>query len=222
MLNGADLMVIRLSLKKIIVAVAVIAAAVIICVTAALNFSAVDVCIDPGHGGYDSGAEFSGRNEKDDNLAVALLVRDELEKAGIRTCITRDEDEFISLSKRCRIANRHRAKLFVSLHRNSADNAKGIEIWIHSDAPEQDSALAQNILDELDGAGISLNRGVKSGFAREDGENYYVNSNTNMPSCLVELGFINSEEDNDLLDKNMEKYAAAIARGIEETLREMQ
>lgn len=108
MLNGADLMVIRLSLKKIIVAVAVIAAAVIICVTAALNFSAVDVCIDPGHGGYDSGAEFSGRNEKDDNLAVALLVRDELEKAEIRTCITRDEDEFISLSKRCRIANRHR------------------------------------------------------------------------------------------------------------------
>ena len=110
----------------------------------------------------------------------------------------------------------------MSLHRNSADNAKGVEIWIHSEAPEQDSALARNILDELDGAGISLNRGVKSGFAREDGENYYVNSNTNMPSCLVELGFINSEEDNDLLDKNMEKYAAAIARGIEETLREMQ
>ena len=188
----------------------------------AKRMSDLEIYINPGHGGYDSGAEFSGRNEKDDNLAVALLVRDELEKAGIRTCITRDEDEFISLSKRCRIANRHRAKLFVSLHRNSADNAKGVEIWIHSEAPEQDSALARNILDELDGAGISLNRGVKSGFAREDGENYYVNSNTNMPSCLVELGFINSEEDNDLLDKNMEKYAAAIARGIEETLREMK
>lgn len=178
----------------------------------------VDVCLDPGHGGHDSGAEYEGRLEKDDNLELALAVEKELKARGVKVCMTREDDTFISLSGRCRKANLRRAKLFVALHRNSAENAHGVEIWIHSDAPQKDTALAQNICDALSRAGISENRGVKSGFAREDGKNYFVNSRTNMPSCLAEIGFITDDGDNRLFDDNLDAYAQAIADGIAKTL----
>ena len=70
----------------------------------------------------------------------------------------------------------------------------------------------------LEGAGISQNRGVKFGYARGDG-NYYVNSHSEMPSCLVELGFINSEKDNALFDENLDAYAQAIADAVDESLK---
>jgi len=103
--------------------------------------------------------------------------------------------------------------LFVSLHRNSAVNADGVEIWVSSKKPEKDMLLAENILSALDEVGISQNRGVKFGYARGDGD-YYINSHSDMPSCLVELGFINSEQDNELYDKNLDSYAEAIADAV--------
>lgn len=197
------------------------AAAVIIAiaVVAGILGKPVQVVIDPGHGGRDVGAEFDGRYEKDDNLAIALLVNEKLREMGIETAMTRNKDKQISLEKRCLIANQKKAQLFVSLHRNSAEGAKGVEIWISSDASEKDSELAENILSSLDAAGISQNRGVKSGYARGEG-NYYVNSHTDMPSCLVELGFINNEVDNSLFDDKIDEYAQAIAESIAKTLAE--
>lgn len=194
------------------------AAVVVLVILTAIFFPpSVDVVIDPGHGGSDVGAQYEGRNEKDDNLELALLVAERLEESGVKVKLTRDDDTFISLKKRCKIANRRRASLFVSLHRNSAESGKGVEIWISSDEPEKDTALAQSILDGLESVGISKSRGVKAGYARGDG-NYYVNSHTNMPSCLAEIGFITSEEDNTLLDKNMNEYAQAIAEAIKKSL----
>ena len=177
----------------------------------------VQVVIDPGHGGNDVGAEFEGRYEKDDNLALALLVKEKLDDMGIDVILTRDDDSYISLEKRCRIANRKKALLFVSLHRNSADGAQGVEIWVSDSKPTADAMLANDILDGLESAGISENRGVKYGYAQGNG-NYYVNSHTLMPSCLVELGFINSEADNRLFDSNLELYAEAIAEALNKSI----
>ncbi|MBE6819764.1 MAG: N-acetylmuramoyl-L-alanine amidase [Ruminococcaceae bacterium] len=191
----------------------VAAIAIAIAVAAYVLGDTVQVVIDPGHGGSDVGAEYEGRYEKDDNLALALLVKEKLDDMGVDVILTRDDDSYISLEKRCRIANRKKALLFVSLHRNSADGAKGVEIWVSDSEPESDTKLANNILDGLESAGISENRGVKFGYAQGSG-NYYVNSHTLMPSCLVELGFINSETDNKLFDSNLEAYAQAIAEAI--------
>lgn len=186
-------------------------------IAAGILYSPVQVVIDPGHGGSDVGAEYNGRYEKDDNLEIALLVHENLKEMGIESCLTRDSDKFIELEDRCSVANRRNAQLFVSLHRNSAEGANGVEIWISSQEPEKDKALAENILSSLAAVGISENRGVKSGYARGEG-NYYVNSHTDMPSCLVELGFINSETDNALLDENMQAYADAIAEAIAQSM----
>ena len=190
-----------------------IAVIIAIALAAAVLNDTAQVVIDAGHGGSDVGAEYNGRYEKDDNLALALLVAENLKNKGVDVKLTRDDDSFISLAKRCKIANLKKALLFVSLHRNSANDASGVEIWVSSKKPEKDIQLAENILSALDEAGISQNRGVKSGYARENGD-YYINSHSNMPSCLVELGFINSEKDNELFDKNLNSYAEAIAETI--------
>ena len=51
---------------------------------------------------------------------------------------------------------------------------------------------------------------------------YYVNKHTRMPSCLVELGFITSDEDNALYDAHLADYAAAIAQAIHAQLPEKE
>ncbi len=207
----------KTNIKIAFAGIAAVIAAIIIAVS--VLYEPVQVVIDPGHGGADVGAEYNGRYEKDDNLALALLVEERLKQIGIESYLTRGSDKKVSLEKRCQIANRKKAQLFVSLHRNSADGAKGVEIWIGSENNEKDFALAENILNSLDEVGISQNRGVKSGYARGEGD-YYVNSHTEMTSCLVELGFINSEADNGLFDGNIVAYADAIAEAIAESITE--
>lgn len=181
------------------------------------------VCIDPGHGGTSSGAVNGKRMEKDDNLRLSLLVRDILEERGYTVVMTRNDDSDVSLEDRCKIANKARASLFVSIHRNSSTSpdAVGIEMWVHSMNPTDDNLLAQNILDNLDVAGISQNRGIHSGYRDGADLNYYINRNTKMPSVLAEIGFISSKADNKDFDEKLENYAIAIADGIEMTLLEM-
>lgn len=181
------------------------------------------VCIDPGHGGGSSGAVYGSRYEEDDNLRLSLLVRDVLTDRGYTVVMTRDNDSDVSLAERCKIANKARASLFVSIHRNSSSSASatGMEMWVHSSKPTDDTLLAQNILDSLETVGISENRGIHSGYRDGADKNYYINRNTKMPSVLAEIGFISNENDNKAYDENIEKYAKAIADGIELTLKEM-
>ena len=180
----------------------------------------ISVCLDPGHGDHDPGAVNGERLEKDDNLRVALLVRDNLEAKGIRVYMTRDDDTFLSLEERCALANKKKCTLFVALHRNSAESGSGVEVWVENTPEKVDWALAENILNGLSEAGISKARGVKSGYVHNPDGNYYVNAHTKMPSCLVELGFITSDTDNALFDEHLNDYAKEIADAIEKTLQE--
>ena len=180
------------------------------------------VCIDPGHGGSSSGATLGSRLEKDDTLRLSLLVRDILEDRGYTVVMTRDNDSDVSLADRCKIANKARASLFVSIHRNSSTSpdATGMEMWIHSSNPTDDMLLAQNILDCLDTLNIT-NRGIHSGYRDGDDMNYYINRHTKMPSVLAEIDFISNKTDNKNYDKNINEYAKNIADGIELTKKKM-
>lgn len=159
------------------------------------------------------------RYEKDDNLKVVLQVKKELEKQNVKVILTREDDTFVPLQKRCQIANWRRADLFVSLHRNSAKSGDGIEIWINNESDEISEKLATDILGELSKTKIQTNRGVKSGTSDNNGSDYFVNRNTKMPSCLIELGFISNTKDNQLLDEHLEEYAKAVAKGILQNLK---
>ncbi len=175
------------------------------------------VCIDPGHGGNDGGTTDSSgmRLEKTDCIAVSAIVKDKLEQMGVKVVMTREGDESVNLDKRCEIANDSEADLFVSIHRNSYDgDISGVELWVNNAEPEYDTTLAEDILAELEGAGVSGSRGIRYGYVGDPNINYYINTDTVMPSCLVELGFLTSAEDNELFDNKLDEYAGAIADGI--------
>lgn len=184
------------------------------------------ICVDAGHGGSDSGslANYTTRYEKDDNLSIALATQKYLEKikdVDMKIIMTRTDDTFVSLDDRCSIANNAKADLFVSLHRNSAENANGVEVWVHSSEPAADCRLAYNILMSLQDVGISKNKGVRFGYIEDPSLDYQVNRETNMPSCLVEVGFMSSVDDNALFDRNVDRYGEVIAESIVRTAKEL-
>lgn len=174
------------------------------------------VCLDAGHGGTDAGAVNGDRLEKNDNLRMALAVRDKLENAGserLTVLLTRADDAALELQQRVDLANENGATLFVSLHRNSG-GGKGVEVWTSSLKEKAECRLAQYIMDALEQAGVQKVRGVKHGTAGNPAVSYTVVGRTEMPACLVELGFIDNDEDNALLDSHWDAYAQAIADGI--------
>lgn len=178
------------------------------------------VCIDAGHGGEEVGAILEKRYEKNDTLEIAKLVEKNLKKQNIKVVMTRSKDKEVSLEERCRIANRKKAKVFVSIHRNSAKTGNGIEIWCNSKKREEDTRLAHSIINHLEKTDMGQNRGVKYGTIEGENGDYYVLKNTDMTSCLIELGFISNKKDNQLLDDNKKEYANAIAEGIIATIQE--
>ena len=171
------------------------------------------VCLDFGHGGSDPGAVNGKRTEKADVLRIGLKVRDLLTAQGVNVVLTRTADVDVSINDRCKIANAAKCDYFLSIHRNAASpDASGNEIWVHSKAVAHVADKAQKILNAVC-AVAGKNRGVKKGAAGNYTD-YGVNRDTDMPSALLELGFITSAADNKSFDSNFDAYAKAIAKGI--------
>lgn len=83
------------------------------------------IVVDPGHGGEDEGAIGpTGTKEKDINLSISKKLRKLLEDAGFEVILTRDDDRFITLSDRTKIANEAGADMFISIHCNASENNK--------------------------------------------------------------------------------------------------
>jgi N-acetylmuramoyl-L-alanine amidase len=105
------------------------------------------IVIDPGHGGEDPGtiSDEDLTMEKNVTLSVGKKLVRELTQMipNGKIIITRDDDTYISLLERSRIANRNNAKLFVSLHCNSAvespEDAHGFECYIFREKLESSS-----------------------------------------------------------------------------------
>nr|WP_244645692.1 N-acetylmuramoyl-L-alanine amidase [Bradyrhizobium campsiandrae] len=121
------------------------------------------VVIDPGHGGIDNGTQSSGESEKNLVLAFGLALRDRLEKSGkYRVVMTRDDDTFIPLNDRPKVARNLKAALFVSIHADALPkaegDAQGATIYTlsdkASDAEAQRLADAENRADAI--AGFNL------------------------------------------------------------------
>ncbi|MBO4865041.1 MAG: N-acetylmuramoyl-L-alanine amidase [Ruminococcus sp.] len=177
------------------------------------------VCIDAAHGGIDKGAVGEdGRLEKDDTLKIAEALKKYLEGCGVNVIMTRTDDSFVSVEDRCMKANEAGADIFVSIHRSSTEiedvDSHGFEAWIHSSRPEADKVFAKNIMSKLFEIGISDNRGVRAGYPDDSNANYPVNDLTEMPSVLLDMGYVTSSIDNQLMDANLEPYARAIGNAI--------
>ena len=92
------------------------------------------IVIDAGHGGKDPGAiGYSGTKEKDIALDVAKRLEKKLSKnMNVKIIMTRDEDVFLRLSERTKIANENNGNLFISIHTNAAEDrrASGFETFL--------------------------------------------------------------------------------------------
>ncbi|MBI2839164.1 MAG: N-acetylmuramoyl-L-alanine amidase [Acidobacteria bacterium] len=105
------------------------------------------VCIDPGHGGVNSGAKGpGGLLEKDVALKIARKLKFLFEeRMGGRVVLTREADADVALDERTSIANHNDADIFVSIHLNASrgGNASGSEtFFLNYQATDSDARAA--------------------------------------------------------------------------------
>ena len=171
------------------------------------------IIIDPGHGGPDVGATRNNVFEKDLNLEVAKKVYEILTKSGYNVEMTRTTDVNPTLQERCEFSNERKAVVFVSIHTNASvkDEPNGIEThFYHDNSIELSNIVHKHLISETK----ANDRGtIKSMF--------YVINHTNVPSILVEMGYISNDEERNALQSKVrqEQTAKAIANGILEFLR---
>ena len=168
------------------------------------------VLIDPGHGGKDSGG-VSGQGvpiylrEKDLTLATAKLVRNELRNAGVRTLLTREDDRFIELDDRVRMANaKGPGTVLISIHYDAVSN-RGMNgaktFYWRADS----HGLATRIQQHLVTATGETNIGVIRRRLR-------LTRNPDIPCVLCECAYITNPTEAVKVSKD--SYRQLIAHGI--------
>ena len=117
------------------------------------------IVIDAGHGGKDPGAVgYRGTKEKDIALDVAKRLEKKLAKnMKVKIVMTRDEDIFLRLSERTKIANESNGSLFISIHTNAAEDrrASGFETFLIGQNKNEAAvrvAARENAVLELEGS----------------------------------------------------------------------
>jgi N-acetylmuramoyl-L-alanine amidase len=206
------------------------------------------VVIDPGHGGIDPGAVTPQVAEKTIVLAFAQKLRD-LIGQDYRVVMTRDDDRFLSLSERVKVARQNNADLFISIHADSlskAQDVRGATIYTASeratDAESARLAARENEVDSLAGLDAPLedrediadilldlakretrafSAQIAARLVAEMGgavklhriphrsAGFRVLAAPDVPSVLIELGYVSSAKDVELLTSEAWRTEAA-------------
>ncbi|MFD1701850.1 N-acetylmuramoyl-L-alanine amidase [Methylopila henanensis] len=215
------------------------------------------VVIDPGHGGVDPGAAGPGDvSEKDIVLDFAKRLKDKIEASGRRRVVlTRDDDTFVSLPGRVRIARDNAAALMISIHADTLTDpfgVRGATIYTlsekASDREAERLAEKENRADLIAGVDLSdepeevagilfdLTRRETKGFTSDFAQRLVkdlksaakLNKNPlrsagfrvlkapDVPSVLLELGYLSSKEDAKLLMSEAwrEQATEAVAKAV--------
>lgn len=182
------------------------------------------VCIDPGHGDWDTGAKGSlGSLEKDIALEISLKLGKLLEENEIKVVYTRTNDSLPwldnandSLKERIKIPEVFKADLFISIHCNSDyDNkdSKGVETWYKS-KDEKSENLALTIQKSLVKLNYTEDRSLKT-YGNKDDALAVLELNSSIPA-LLELGFLSNASDEKYLksEKGQEAVTTAIKNAL--------
>ena len=180
------------------------------------------VVIDPGHGGIDPGA--TGPNntlEKDINLEIARRLAQYLSQAGAVVILTRETDNDLAdegfqgsllerkrqdLARMLEKAQTNRADLFISIHCNADVSPRwaGAQVF-YCDNSEEGKKIAQSIQSELKSILGNTKREAKQAT-------YFITDKSQMPSVIVEVGFLSNPREEALLAD--ESYQARVAYAI--------
>jgi N-acetylmuramoyl-L-alanine amidase len=177
--------------------------------------SGIKILLDPGHGGKESGATGpTGYLEKDLNLVVSKLLRDELVKRGAMVVMTRENDKEVSLSDRQAIIDQEEAAISISIHHNSlpddgdAEKIKGFAaFWYHPQAHSLAVFLHNYVVKKLKRPSYGV-----------FWDNLALTRPASTPSVLLELGFMSNPDEFELVTnpEEQKKEARAIAKAIVE------
>lgn len=179
------------------------------------------VVLDPGHGGYDVGANRGTLYEKDITLKTAEAIAESLDKENIKAVLTRttdtelDDDKTTDLTMRAQFSAKNKAKYFVSIHVNDykeSTDVSGFEVHTRND---ESKGIATSIGNHLEALNFSRNRGIV------DGKALIVLKENTVPSVLIELGYINGQDYNYLNDdQKLNQIGNAISQGIIEQIKQ--
>lgn len=178
------------------------------------------VIIDAGHGGEDPGAIGSGGTlEKDINLSIALKLQQFIEQSGGIVLMTRTDDAKMEGSKRNDMQLRKKLRdnedgdIFISIHLNSfpSPRCSGAQTFYANDEKSKELAekIQKNMVELLDEGNTRIAKKLTD---------VYLLKNVNIPSVIVECGFLsNSKEEKMLSDETYQsKVAMSIYLGINE------
>ena len=174
----------------------------------------VYIMVDAGHGGSDSGAlSPHGWKEKDVNLLQAQAIRDELRRNGFKVVMTRDDDSFPPLYSRPKSAWQLKVDAFISVHHNATaanSNPRRARHTTTYASNEKGLALAAAIQKHI---GRELSP-IKDCGAQM--KSLAVCRNPAVPSCLIEVDFINlpEGEDESWNPERHKRVAKAVAMGV--------
>lgn len=200
------------------------------------------ICLDPGHGGSDSGANAFGTKESDLTLKIAQYCKEELAKYDVNVVMTRTTDTRLSeeaamdLKNRVEVAKKAGASYFISIHINSAQNsaAHGAEVYYPNTSGNKNLSsngqnLAKAIQKQLTALGL-YDRGIKirnytdgttSSNPNSSDQDYYgvirYAKQANITGLIVEHCFISNKDEFDkYLGSNakLQQLGIADAKGI--------
>lgn len=183
--------------------------------------SGIKILLDPGHGGKESGALGpTGYPEKDVNLVVSKLVRDELVRRGATVVMTRENDTQVSLPDRVARIDQEEPAIAISIHYNSlpdegdAENTKGVgTFWYHPQAHSLAVFMHNYIVSKLGRPSYGV-----------FWDNLALTRPASAPSVLLELGFMSNPNEFEWVTNPQEqkKLARVIADGIVEWFRSVR
>jgi N-acetylmuramoyl-L-alanine amidase len=165
----------------------------------------VRIFLDPGHGGNDPGAVGNGLKEKDLTLKISKKIQAKLANyENVQVKLSRENDTYLTLSERAKMANDWGADIFISIHIN-AGGGVGFESFIFNGNVSEATRANQNVIhQEIIRATGWNDRGKKRA-------NYAVLRESKMPAILTENGFIDNTTDANKL-KN-DSFLDNIAQG---------
>lgn len=185
-----------------------------------ISSNRVNLVIDAGHGGIDAGTiGVDNANEKDINLSIALMLYDFAMVSGISSFLVRDGDYLVysdnddksrsDLYNRMDYINSIENSSLISIHQNHFQDSSewGMQIW-YSPNDDKSKIMADNILEitksNLQSDNTRLNKKSDS--------SYYLLYKAQVPSIMVECGFMSNSDENKKLQDN--KYQKQLAYSI--------
>lgn len=190
------------------------------------------ICLDPGHGGHDTGKIDGHHYEKNYALLLAGETANVLRKAGFNVVLTRTRDKTLELAERADIARRLGSDLFVSLHYNAGPSeVQGLEVYCltpaganSSNAGGGKSVQSKHPGNANDNNNVMLAYILQRTISRETGledrgmkrARFEVLREAAMPAVLIEGGFMSNRADAKKIydSKFRKRMARAIADGI--------